>query len=347
MESDPLMLGPSVTFLQSFKIAFKQTRIHYILLVIPFAILSGILEWGSVPTFWLNFFAIIPLASLLGFATEELAKSVGTTIGGLLNATFGNTVELLVSIFALRNGMIDVVQNSLLGSILSNLLLVLGFAFLLGGLKYRDQTFNQQAAQTSASLLGLTTLALIIPAALNTSIATDPLNILHLSRGVAIILFIIYALYLIFQLKTHRYMYEGDEMEDSPLVTKKFSLFLLVATTLTVAVCSDFLVDSIEGISEQWHLPKSFVALILLPIVGNAAEHYSAVTFAINNHMDLTLGIAIGSSMQIALFAMPLLTIVGWIIGQPMTLLFSTFETVIHIYIGCYVYKCVDCQLFD
>eukprot|EP00835_Amoeboradix_gromovi_P000294 NODE_10_length_47437_cov_0.363429.p12 type:complete len:370 gc:universal NODE_10_length_47437_cov_0.363429:31152-32261(+) len=333
MESDPLMLGPPVTFLNSVPIAFKQTKINYLVVLIPFAILSGILGWGSVSVFWLNFFAIIPLASLLGFATEELSKTVGTTIGGLLNATFGNTVELLVSIFALRSGMITVVQNSLLGSILSNLLLVLGFSFLCGGVKNGDQKFNQQAAQTSASLLGLTVLALIIPAALMSNSSVLDLysthsNILSLSRGVAIILLVMYGLYLLFQLKTHRYMYEGDEMEESPIVTRGFSIFLLVTTTLIVAVCSDYLVDSIEGISEQWNLPQAFVSLILLPIVGNAAEHYSAVTFALHNHMDLTLGIAIGSSMQISLFAMPLLTILGWVINQPMTLCFDTFETV-------------------
>jgi len=288
-------------------------------------------EWGPAWTFWLNFFSIIPLASLLGFATEELSKTVGTTIGGLLNATFGNTVEMLVSIFALQNGMISVVQNSLLGSILSNLLLVLGFSFLFGGIKYRDQTFNQQAAQTSASLLGLTVLALIIPAALttNSGVFSTHSDILHLSRGVAIILLIMYGLYLLFSLKTHRYMYEGEEEEETPLVTRSFSFFLLLTTTLIVAVCSDYLVDSIDGISESWHLPQSFVALILLPIVGNAAEHYSAVTFAIHNKMDLTLGIAIGSSMQISLFVMPLLTVLGWIINQPMTLCFDTFETAV------------------
>ena len=333
-ENDPLILGldgqvlPS--FLESFKVAFYQTHIHYLLIFIPFGIIAGILEWGPVWCFWLNFIAIIPLASLLGFATEELSKTVGTTIGGLFNATFGNTVELLVSIFAIQKGMISVVQNSLLGSILSNLLLVLGFSFLLGGLKYRDQKFNQAAAQTSGSLLALAVLALIIPAALHSdsSIIENDHNILSLSRGVAVIMLLMYACYLLFQLKTHRYMYEGDEMEDLPLVKRPFSIFLLVSTTLIVAICSDYLVNSIEGLSEKWHLPKAFVALVLLPIVGNAAEHYSAVTFAIHNHMDLTLGIAIGSSMQIALFVLPLLTVVGWLINQPMTLCFSTFETV-------------------
>ena len=330
METDPLLLSQPPTFLKSFSVAFHQTYIHYMLLMIPFGILSGMNDWGAVPTFWLNFFSIIPLASLLGFSTEELSKTVGTTIGGLLNATFGNTVEMLVSVFALRNGMIDVVQNSLLGSILSNLLLVLGFSFLLGGIKYKDQTFNQQAAQTSASLLALTVLALIIPAALttNSGILSSHSDILALSRGVAIILLAMYGMYLLFSLKTHRYMYEGEEIEEAPIVTRSFSIFLLFATTIVVAVCSDYLVGSIEGISEQWHLPQSFVALILLPIVGNAAEHYSAVTFAIHNHLDLTLGIAIGSSMQISLFVMPLLTVLGWMINQPMTLCFDTFETV-------------------
>ena len=318
------------SFLKCFKIAFLQSKIHYLMIFIPLGIIAGALEWNAVASFWLNFVAIIPLASLLGFATEELAKTVGTTIGGLLNATFGNTVELLVSIFAIQKGMISVVQSSLLGSILSNLLLVLGFSFFFGGLKYKNQTFNQDAAQTSGSILALAVLSLVIPAALDADSSLNASNqsILNLSRAVAVVMFIVYICYLIFQLKTHKSYYEGDDIEESPIIGRPFAVFLLLFTTACVAVCSDYLVDSIEGISDAWHIPKSFVSLILLPIVGNAAEHYSAVTFAIHDHMGLTLGIAIGSSMQISLFVLPLLTIIGWIINQPMTLDFSTFETV-------------------
>ncbi|GAB5591078.1 hypothetical protein Unana1_05978 [Umbelopsis nana] len=283
--------------------------------------------------FSLNFLAIIPLAKLLGLATEELSIRTGSAVGALLNSTFGNAVELILGFIALEKGYIRVVQASVLGSILSNILLVLGFCFFLGGLYYPEQLFNVTAAQTSSSLLALTVLSLLIPAAFSaTSASTDEriAGILNLSHATAICLLVIYFLFLIFQLKTHSHLYEDDPDDDEqPQTSLLFSVTLLIAIAALVSLHAEFLVGSIEGIVDQWGISETFVGIILLPIVGNAAEHVSSVTFALKDKMNLCIGIAISSSLQIGLLITPLLVIGGWIIGQPMTLFFENFETVV------------------
>jgi Ca2+:H+ antiporter len=290
--------------------------------------------------------AIIPLAGLLSYATEELAEHVGDTIGGLLNATFGNAVELIVAIVALKKGEIRIVQASMLGSILSNILLVLGCCFVAGGYNRIQQTFNQTVAQTMSSLMALATASLLIPAAFHASVgggakgeevipAGESQGILALSRGTSIVLLIIYVLYLFFQIKTHADYFEqqaeeGQETESRETVLRPpESVLLLVVVTLLVAFCAEYLVDSIDSIVEETGMSKTFIGLILLPIVGNAAEHVTAVVVAMKNKMDLAIGVAIGSSMQIALFLTPFLVVLGWIIDQPMSLYFNTFETAV------------------
>ncbi|KAI9188185.1 hypothetical protein H9P43_002576 [Blastocladiella emersonii ATCC 22665] len=336
------------TLASSVRATVRMSKLNALLVFVPIGAAAGLLQWDAVPTFWLNFLAIIPLAKLLGFATEELALYTNQTVGGLLNATFGNLVEVLVSVIALQNGLVHVVQSSLLGSILSNLLLVLGFCFLCGGVKYSQQTFNATAANTSASLLSISVMSLLVPAAFVGSASKDEApaevaqRVLSLSHFTAVILLVIYGLYLYFQLSSHAYLYDGssaegasngggdeteDEEEEVPVLTLWFAVALLTASTLCVALNSEYLVGSIEGLSTQWGLSETFVGLVLLPIVGNAAEHVSAVTFAMKNKMDLALGIAVGSSMQIALLVTPLMVVVGWIISQPMTLFFETFGT--------------------
>ncbi|KAG0337394.1 hypothetical protein BG000_005465 [Podila horticola] len=336
--SNGIMLGgpevhkPELSILECLKTILFATKINFLLIFIPLGILSDFLHWPEATTFVLNFIAIIPLAKLLGYATEELAMRLGENLGALLNASFGNAVELILSIIALREGKIDVVQASVLGSVLSNLLLVLGFCFLCGGIKYKTQKFNQTAAQTSASLLALSCTSLLIPAAFSAT-AEDidqSTNIQHLSYGVSIVLLLVYALYLLFQLKTHTHLYAGEnEEEEEPVLPLWLGVALLLVVTLTVAFCAEYLVGSIEGLSKSWNISPTFIGLILLPIVGNAAEHVTAVTVAMKNKMDLAIGVAIGSSMQIALFVTPLMVIVGWIIGQPMTLFFNIFETTV------------------
>jgi len=307
--------------------------------------------------FIINFIAIIPLAKLLGDATEELALHTNQSIGGLLNASFGNAVEIIIGIFALKAGLIRVVQSSLIGSILSNLLLVLGMCFLAGGVYFENLTFNQTAAQTATGLLFIAVLGIMMPAALKAQIESDEakkalINItgvnvtedvewahslsvdtrlLILSRGTAIIMLIIYGLFLFFQLKTHKKLYESpdDDEEEEKGMTWPVSLICLAIITLLVAVCSEYLVDSIDGITHAWGISETFAGMILLPIVGNAAEHLTAVTVSIKGKIDLAIGVAVGSSQQIAMMVTPIMVILGWIIGQPMTLYFEIFETAV------------------
>ena len=248
---------------------------------------------------------------------------------------------------ALKNGEIRIVQSSMLGSILSNMLLVLGCCFLAGGIKADQQEFNETVASTMSSLMAVASASLIIPATLYAVMPkTQRLegdSITVLSRGTSIILLILYVMYLYFQLKSHAKLFDGsnnssndvengeDEQEqEEPKVLKPWAAGVaLVLITVLVAVCAEYLVDSIDSIVETAHISKTFIGLILLPIVGNAAEHVTAVVVSYKSKMDLAMGVAIGSSMQIALLVTPFLVILGWIIGQPMTLRFETFETVV------------------
>jgi len=328
--------------------------LNLLLVFIPLGILAETLHWGDTAIFFLNFLAVIPLAKLLGLATEELALRTGQTIGGLLNATFGNAVELIIGIISLKDGLINVVQASILGSILGNLLLILGLCFLCGGIKYPEQRFNATAAGIAASLMNISIVTLVMISAffyqLNIMSDADVTNkVLELSRGSAIILLVMYGLYLFFQLKTHKHLYQEDlgitdlaEHSEEPAISVWLAAGLLVVATVFVAVAAEFLVGAIEGVSHQLGLSTTFVGFILLPLVGNAAEHLTAVTVgtsprqrssitnqvAMKNKMELALGVALGSSIQIALLIGPLLVLIGWIIGQPMTLEFGLFETV-------------------
>ena len=363
--------------------------INVLLIFVPVGFAVSYAGLKPVPVFIINFIAIIPLAAMLSNATEELAIRVGETLGGLLNATFGNAVELIVSIQALIKNEITIVKTSLIGSMLSNLLLVLGMSFFLGGINRMEQFFNVTVAQTAASLLALCIASLIIPTVFHNTIAEDD-SVAHngaqdairnqeLSHGTAVILFLVYCCYLGFQLKTHAAMYnepsqkvpkrksgkkeegdasrgiaaigagtaaasgggvnmkallksseedgEDDEEFETPSLSVAGALVTLAISTTLVAFCSEFMVDSIDGLTATGRVSTTFVGLILLPIVGNAAEHATAVTVAIKDKMDLAIGVAVGSSMQIALLVFPLIVILGWILGKDcMTLYFDTFQ---------------------
>jgi len=235
-----------------------------------------------------------------------------------------------------------IVQASMLGSILSNILLVLGCCFLAGGIREQERSFNETVASTMSSLMAVASASLIIPATMYATMANGNNsdretndNILLLSHGTAIILLILYILYLYFQLYSHHNLFAdvesqgGDEEEDEVLLSPVAAGIALVVVTVMVAICAEFLVDSIDSIVESAHISKTFVGLILIPIVGNAAEHVTAVVVAYKGKMDLAINVAIGSSMQIALFVTPFLVILGWIMHQPMTLHFQGFETII------------------
>ncbi|KAF4554843.1 Vacuolar calcium ion transporter-like protein 2 [Elsinoe fawcettii] len=314
--------------------------VNVLLVFVPAGIILG--EIGANPTavFIVNFFAIIPLAALLSFATEEISAKLGQTLGGLMNATFGNAVELIVSIVALRDGEIRIVQASMLGSILSNILLVLGCCFIAGGYNRQEQSFNSTVASTMSSLMAVASASLIIPATLYAALASSKSssddNILILSHGTAIILLILYVLYLFFQLKSHASLFDeesqgedGEESEEGQVLSPYSATVVLILITVLVSICADYLVGSIGSIVESTGISKTFIGLILIPIVGNAAEHVTAVVVAHKNKMDLAIGVAVGSSMQIALFVTPFLVLLGWAMGQPMTLHFQMFETVV------------------
>ena len=242
----------------------------------------------------------------------------------------------------------------MLGSILSNMLLVLGCCFLAGGSRHREQHFNSLVASTMSSLMAVASASLIIPATLYNVMAANgdetgkEDNILILSHGTAIIMLILYVLYLFFQLKTHSYIFDeedqgddGNEPEEAQILSPWAAGVALVVVTVMVAVCAEYLVDSIDAIVQTAHISKTFIGLILLPIVGNAAEHVTAVVVSLKNKMDLAIGVAIGSSLQIALGVTPFLVILGWIIGQPMTLHFETFETVVF-FLSVLVVNCTN-----
>ncbi|KAB2610911.1 vacuolar cation/proton exchanger 2-like [Pyrus ussuriensis x Pyrus communis] len=301
-------------------------------MLLPFGPLAILLHYITGKHGWVFFFSlvgIIPLAERLGYATEQLAFYTGPTVGGLLNATFGNATEMIISIYALKNGMIRVVQQSLLGSILSNMLLVLGCAFFTGGIIHyqKIQVFNKSAALVNSGLLLMAVMGLMFPA-----------SELSLSRFSSCVMLVAYASYLFFQLRSHRNLYnpieeegvggedESDE-EEAPEITHWEAIGWLAVLTVWVSVLSGYLVDAIQGASDSFNMPVAFISVILLPIVGNAAEHASAIMFAMKDKLDITLGVAIGSSTQISMFVIPFCVVVGWIMGQPMDLNFQLFET--------------------
>ncbi|KAF8997501.1 Sodium/calcium exchanger protein-domain-containing protein, partial [Cyathus striatus] len=344
--------------------------------------------------FVFSFLAIIPLARLLAFVTDELSMRVGQTLAGLLNATL---------IIALIHCELKVVQSSLVGSVLSNLLLVLGMCFFAGGLKYSEQGFGLVATQLNSSLLTISVIAILLPAAFHFSAdaqLTDDeerMDVLSVSHGVAIILLFIYICYLVFQLYSHSLLYRDEnvvgstkytkhekkpkvmvdgaalteepqsetnageqhwtrlkrigkkdkvsylpdsnrdaeaagsifsEEEEAPSMNVPVTIGLLVVVTALVAVTAEWLVGSIDGLTNSGKISKEFVGIILLPIVGNAAEHVTAVTVSVKDKLTLSIGVAVGSSIQIALFVIPFIVTLGWMMGKPLTLLFDPYESV-------------------
>jgi len=275
--------------------------------------------------------ALLPPAAIMGKATEELAKYVGSTAGGLLNATFGNATELIVAAFALSAGLFDVVKASIAGSIIGNVLVVLGFAALVGGVRREKQTFHATAASTNASMLLLATIALLMPAiflhATPDEVRNDP-RALHLGLWVALVLIAAYGAGLVFSLKTHRAAFDGAVEHAPPAWSRGFAIGVLVGATALVAITSEILVGALQPILKAGHLSPMFVGVIILPFVGNAAEHAGAVFLAVKDRMDIAMTIAIGSSTQVALFVAPALIFLSWAMGRPMTYIFEVPEIV-------------------
>lgn len=332
--------------LVNFQEVILGTKLCLLLPAIPLAILAQYYHFARPWIFAFSLLGLAPLAERVSFLTEQIAHFTGPTVGGLLNATCGNATEMIIGLFALYQRKIHVLKYSLLGSILSNLLLVLGSSLFCGGLANikKEQRFDRKQADVNSLLLLLGLLCHMLPLMyrlalgpsinnINNNVAT---SILGLSRVSSIGMLIAYAAYLFFQLKTHRQFFESPEEEeeenkasdDEEAVIGFWSSFAwLIGMTITIALLSEYVVGTIEAASDSWGISVSFISLIVLPIVGNAAEHAGSIIFALKNKLDISLGVALGSASQISMFVVPLCVIMGWIIGVDMDLDFSILET--------------------
>ncbi|KAJ5557672.1 hypothetical protein N7513_003258 [Penicillium frequentans] len=340
------------TFASQLRATVLNSWLNVLMLAIPAGIALHQVNANPIVVFVVNFIAIIPLAAMISHATEEIAMRCGQSFSALLNATFGNAVELIVAIIALIKGEIRIVQASLIGSMLSNLLLVLGMCFIFGGINRLEQSFNITNAKTDAGVLAFLTASLTILAAFGSLSNGSEVDILAFSRGTSVLLLLIYGCRLFFQLKSHAEMcnrpgdktgegdthcgirstslsatttsghhaqfppQEPDDGLEQPQLLLWVAVLTLMISTALVGICAEFMVDSINALTATGAINKTFVGLILLPVVGNAVEHATAVTAAWKDKMDLAIGVAIGSCTQIALFVLPLIVILGWVLSR-------------------------------
>ena len=305
--------------------------LKFMLLFVPISFIGKFLNFSPTIMFILAALSIIPLAGIMGEGTEEISSYTGPKIGGFLNATFGNATELIISFFALKSGLFEVVKSSIAGSIIGNILLVLGASMFIGGLKHKTQNFNINVVETTSSMLLFSLIGLCVPAFFTHTINPNLLNTRYegLSLVVAIVMFILYILSLIFSFFTHKDLYATtteEEGHESKWSLKK-SIAILIIATVIIAIESEFLVGGIEDITSKLGLSEFFVGIILIPIIGNAAEHSTAITMALKNKMDVAIEIALGSSLQIILFVAPVLICLS-LLFTPMSIIFNPFELV-------------------
>lgn len=298
---------------------------------IPLVLAGAFLHWSAILMFVLCCITIIALAGFIGRATESLAIVSGPRVGGLLNATFGNAVELIISIFTLKAGMIGIVLASLTGSVLGNLLLVLGLSFFMGGIKYKRQNFNIHDAKYNSGLLIFAIIvAFVIPEIF--SMTMDRSTTLNLSVGISVILIVLYIAGLLFKLVTHRGVFDLEKTDEAdietPEWTKRKSIIILVLSTIAVAFVSEQLVHTFETLGERFGWSELFIGIIIVAIVGNAAEHASAITMAMKDKMDVSVEIAVGSTLQVAMFVTPVLVLISLFMPEPMALVFTIPELV-------------------
>ena len=316
------------------KLFTLEYALYWLLVFLPVAAVLELRHAPGVYVFASSALAIVPLAGLMGRATEQLAETMGEGIGGLLNATFGNAAELIIAAMALREGLHDVVKASITGSIIGNILLVFGLAALVGGARRRSQHFNATAARLGSTLLLLSVVSLVMPG-LYHLIAGNAGNERTLSLEISVVLVITYALSLFFTLRTHRHLYT-PEVVRAPVSSVRakhwgrgLSVSVLVGATILIAVMSELLVGAIDEAAHQLGMNEVFVGVILVAIIGNAAEHSTAVLVAHKDKMDLAINVAVGSSTQVALFVAPVLVFLSYFIGPgPMDLRFTTMEIV-------------------
>lgn len=299
------------------------------LILTPAAVAAEWFGASALVVFLLSALALVPIAKYIGDATEELAARTGPAVGGLLNATFGNATELIIGLFALQAGLVEVVKASITGSIIGNILFVLGTAMFVGGWGRERQHFNATGAKAQVSMLLLATTALVIPAIfLFTATGSGPLLIERLSVFVSALMIIAYVASLYFSLHTHKHLYEEEERVTAPHWSLGKSLVVLFAATVAAAVVSETLVSAIRPLITDFGWTELFIGVIVVAIVGNAAEHLSAVTAARKGRMDLSLQISIGSATQIVMFVAPLLVIASLFFPTSMSLVFNVFELV-------------------
>ncbi|KAH7655505.1 Calcium/proton exchanger protein [Dioscorea alata] len=330
------------SFLTNLQEIFLGTKLFVLFPAVPLAVLAYYFQFGRAWVFALSLLGLTPLAERVSFLTEQIAFYTGPTVGGLLNATCGNATELIIALFALRQAKVEVVKWSLMGSILSNLLLVLGTSLFAGGLKNLDkeQLFDPKQAEVNTGLLLLGSLCHLLTLLFNYAIGSgEPGDVagptLALSRACSFVMLIGYVAYLFFQLKTHRRLFESPEEDDknddvseeTPVIGFASSLAWLIGMTVVIAVLSEYVVGTIEDASTSWGISVSFISIILLPIVGNAAEHAGAIIFAFKNKLDITMGVSLGSATQISMFVIPLSVLVGWAMGVQLDLDFKILET--------------------
>ena len=325
----------------------RATKLNILLLALPATCYYAYVEHNESMAFFSSLVAIMPLAFLMGRATEEIALRTSESLGGLLNATFGNAAEMIIAFLAIyaasqadlttavgtatESTMIHLVQASLIGSILGNLLLVMGLAFVWGGIHHSEQKFSETQVSSNGSLLLLAMMVLIIPAVFNSTVGGQEGadGVTNLSHIAAVVLLIMYGLFLFFQFRTHVELFatESHDHED-PEMSQRDAIILLVVATVLVSWMAEILVHSVEAASEEMGLPHLFIGVILLPLFGNAAEHFTAVSVAAKDKMDLSFAISMGSSTQIAVFVAPLMIVIAWMLGVPLTFEFGMLETV-------------------
>ncbi len=309
-----------------------------LLAVAALAIVAEVLHWSPVAVFFLAALGVVPLAGFMGEATEELAVYTGPKVGGLLNATLGNAAELIITVVAIRagamnpeqqEGLMQLVKASITGSIIGNLLLILGFSVLLGGLRFGTQTFDRRQAGVNATMLILAIIALAVPSFFSYAMEPDyHIGVEYLSIGVAVVMIAIYGLSVLYSFKSSGDAPAAEEPHHEPKWSKRTAIIVLVAATAAIAVLSEVLVGSVEHVVAQLGITEFFLGIIIIPLVGNVAEHVVAVQVALKNKMELSLAISLGSSLQVALFVAPLLVFISLLLNNPLTLTFNSFEVI-------------------
>jgi len=308
----------------------KIGKIFYGLLIfVPISIFVGVFTQNQILIFLTSVLAIIPLARIMGYATKEISLQSNPTVSGLFSATFGNAIELIIAVFALKEGLVIVVQASLIGSIIGNILLLIGLSIFIGGLKYKNQRFNNESTAVSSTMLIIVFAGLAIPsvyAFLNPS----GTQVQNLSDAVAVVLAVIYIAGLVFSLKTHKDLFDAsDEMKatyEKPTMNRRLAAFILLIAVAVVAIESEFLVKAIEGAAHGIGITQTFIGIVLIAIITNIAEKSTAVHFALENKIDVAMEIGLSSAIQIALFVVPVLMLISEVFHFGFSLVFTPFE---------------------